>query len=71
MRKRGSYVIAIAGLILLGTGLFLVKTLIDSHGIWKTLPYILVGLGCGVFGHGMGDLISKRTIKNHPEIQKK
>ena len=35
-----------------------------------TLPYVCVGLGCGIFGHGMGNFISSRTLKNHPDERK-
>ncbi|MFQ8582545.1 MAG: hypothetical protein ACLSA6_08405 [Holdemania massiliensis] len=28
-----------------------------------------IGLGAGVFGHGLGELISRQTVKNNPEIQ--
>lgn len=68
--KYGTYGIAFLGLVLLGVGIFLIKTLIDPQGILKTLPYILVGLGCGIFGHSAGNIFSQRVTKNHPEIQK-
>lgn len=37
----------------------------------RALPYILVGLGCGIFGHGTGNIISQKSLKNSPDIQKK
>lgn len=30
------------------------------------LPYICIGVGCGAFGHGMGNIISKRALKIIP-----
>ncbi|WP_414150801.1 hypothetical protein ACIZ62_17650 [Acetobacterium carbinolicum] len=60
----------IIGLMLLISGLALVKLLSDPHGLLLALPYVCIGLGCGIFGHGMGELISQRAIKNHPDIEK-
>jgi hypothetical protein len=42
----------------------------DPQGIMKALPYICVGLGCGTFGHGMGNIISRKSLKNSPTMQK-
>lgn len=64
------YIITVLGIFILGLGLFLVKTNPDSHGIMKALPYICIGLGCGTFGHGMGNIISKKALKNNPAMQK-
>jgi hypothetical protein len=64
------YIITAIGILLLGSGLYLVKTIPDPQGIMKALPYICVGLGCGIFGHGMGNVLSRKALKNSPEIQK-
>ena len=34
------------------------------------LPYICIGVGCGIFGHGMGNLINSRIMSNRPDIKK-
>ena len=65
-----NYIIAIIGFIMLGTGLYLVKTLIETKGLMLTLPYVCIGIGCGLFGQGMGNIISYKTIKNNPETQR-
>lgn len=71
MKKNGmDYIMAVIGILMFGVGLFLVKTITDPQGIMKALPYICVGLGCGIFGHGMGNVISRRTLKNSPDLQK-
>lgn len=64
--KYQSYGWVIAGLLLLGAGLYLIKGTADPQGVMKTLPYILIGLGCGIFGHGMGDLISRHVRESDP-----
>ena len=52
-----------AGFLLLRTSIFPVDNL-------PALPYLLIGVGCGVFGHGAGAWISRQALKNAPEIQK-
>ena len=66
-----SYILTGLGLALLGIGLFLIKTIPDPQGIMQALPYVCVGLGCGIFGQGMGNVISSKAVKGHPEIEKK
>ena len=64
------YISTTIGVILLVAGLLLVKTLVNPQGILRALPYVFVGLGCGAFGHGMGNIISRKTLKNSPDVQK-
>lgn len=59
------------GLLLLGIGLYLVKTVDNPQGIMLALPYVCIGVGCGLFGQGMGSILSQKAIQNHPEIQKR
>ena len=71
MKKRQyNYIYVFIGLVLLGVGLYLAKAVADPVGIMRALPYVLIGLGCGIFGQGMGDVIQKRALKNSPEILK-
>lgn len=64
------YVLIIVGALLLGIGVYLVKCLTNPQGVMLALPYVCIGIGCGVFGNGMGNVISRRALKNSPEIQK-
>lgn len=70
MKNSKSIVISILGVLLCGIGFYLIKSLMDPQGIIKTLPYILVGIGCGMFGHGIGDLINKKVTAKNPELAK-
>ncbi|GAB6107830.1 hypothetical protein [Fusibacter bizertensis] len=60
----------IIGLALLAVGLYLIKTVADPQGVMLALPYVMVGVGCGAFGHGMGNIIHRKALKGHPEIAK-
>ncbi len=72
MKKRVTdYLIAAVGLLLLGAGLFLLKTVSVPQGVMRALPYVLVGVGCGAFGGGLGNLISRKAMQNSPDIQKR
>ncbi len=65
-----SIIITTIGILMLVSGLILVKTISEPTGIMTALPYILVGLGSGIFGGGIAEIIKLRTIKNHPDIKK-
>ena len=71
MKKRQyNYVYVFIGLMLLGVGLYLAKGIVDPQGIMRALPFVMIGLGCGIFGQGMGGLVTTKTLQNHPELQK-
>lgn len=71
MKKNGTdYAFTAIGLLLFGAGLLLIKICSAPKGIMLALPYICIGLGCGVFGQGMGNIMSRKALKNSPDIQK-
>lgn len=70
MRKKTGYVIVMIGILLLGTGLYFVKVVSNPQGIMLTLPYVCIGIGSGLFGHGMGSILSRRAMQNNPQMQK-
>ena len=69
-KKLINYFIAIIGVILLACGLILIKLIHTPEGILTTLPYICVGIGCGMFGHGTGNIINSRIMYNNPNFKK-
>lgn len=68
--KKSDYAITAIGLVLAAAGLFWVKSLVNPQGFLLALPYVCIGIGCGVFGHGMGNIISHKAIKTNPDLQK-
>lgn len=71
MRSKSlNYTQIIIGLLLLVAGLYLVKTAGSSQGVMASIPYISIGIGCGLFGHGMGNVISERALSSDPDLQK-
>lgn len=60
-----STIVTVIGLIIFVAGLLAVKHFNLGN---QTAPYLCIGLGCGVFGQGLGELITRRSEKRHPEI---
>lgn len=58
------------GVILFATGFVLIKLLQDVEGILSTLPYICIGIGAGVFGHNLGELIKNLAVRKDPQAAK-
>ena len=69
-KKLINYFIVIIGIMLLVCGLILIKLIDSPQGILIALPYICVGLGCGIFGHGIGNIINSRIMYNTPDVKK-
>lgn len=71
MKKRTmDYFFTVLGVVLLGIGLFLLRSFPEPQGIMLRLPFICIGIGSGAFGLGMGNLISHNVMKNNPKLQK-
>ena len=71
MKKHGlQTALGMLGLVLLAAGLYLAKTIADPQGIMRALPYVFIGIGCGLFGQGMGGVIERRVLRKNPEILK-
>jgi len=64
------YVVLVVGVVLFVIGFYLVKTFVNPNGIMVAVPYICIGVGCGCFGHGMGNVVSKRALKTNPKLEK-
>ncbi|WNS77343.1 hypothetical protein RRV45_10280 [Bacillus sp. DTU_2020_1000418_1_SI_GHA_SEK_038] len=65
-----AYILTVVGLGLLSGGLYFIKTNEGLQGMLGALPYICVGLGCVIFGHGMGEIVLQRAMKSAPAAAK-
>lgn len=70
MKNKKDLGFVILGVFLIIAGIGFLKTNYINNTMYKTLPYILVGIGCGLFGHSVGKLIQKNIIKTEPQIAK-
>ena len=71
MKKYKHYIATVIGVILLGIGFYLIKTVANPQGILITLPYVFVGIGSGCFGGGMGEILQERAVRKNPMLAKK
>lgn len=70
MKHKKYWGLIILGVSLVAMGIFIIKGIL----IWPTpiaLPYILIGIGAGLLGHGFGEIWSQKLLKQSPEIEKK
>ena len=61
--------------VLLGIGLMIAGILLDknsetSNQVLATIPYLLIGLGCGIFGHFMGNIMKYFSTRNNEELER-
>ena len=56
----------IAGAVLIAAGICLLLALPDSRGALAALAYVCLGLGCGLLGQGVGNVIAARQRKRNP-----
>lgn len=67
MKRNTAVLLTAIGAVLLAGGIC--TLFINLKGV-PALPYILIGVGCGLTGHGIGELLQKRSLHHAPEIQK-
>lgn len=69
-QKNAKYVILlIIGIVLFAVGLYALKQ--DLSGSAEILPYLAIGIGAGIFGHGVGALANVWTAGKYPEEAKR
>ena len=69
-KKIRNILFIIIGIVLFGIGFFLLRTGAANNGFLQTLPYLLIGVGCGIFGYGSGDLLSQLALSKDPALAK-
>lgn len=68
MKQAKNVWLSVLGFALTGAGICLIKTVPDPQDIMRALPFLLVGFGCGIFGHGLGELLAKKAAASDPEM---
>lgn len=68
MKTARQYLIAGGGALLLALGFLLLKLFSQPQGLMVTLPYLCIGVGCGLFGHGLGDILSRKAMACDPGL---
>ena len=68
--NKRNWAFTVLGVLLLGAGLCLLRMAGDLQGMMLPLPYLCIGVGCGLFGHGVGDMVSARALRGSPELRR-
>lgn len=68
MKAAKGIVITVIGLLAAAAGIVLMKRIPDPQGVMRALPYLCVGVGCGLFGHGVGEIANQRIRKKYPDL---
>lgn len=67
----GKYVMfSVLGFVMLIAGIMLAIFMPNAQGFMLTLPYILVGVGAGIFGGNLGTAIKNQHLKKDPKAYK-
>lgn len=69
MTKVRCCLLAMCGVLLFAGGFCLLRLELDWPGL-ETLPYLLIGAGCGLFGYGLGDFLSRLAQEKDPALAK-
>lgn len=64
------WVLTFLGIGLIVVGFLVHKNSVSTDKMIITIPYIFIGVGCGIFGHFMGNVIKCVSTKNHEELEK-
>ncbi|MDX9803176.1 MAG: DUF6442 family protein [Dehalococcoidales bacterium] len=64
------FILAAIGFFIFAAGLALIKLFPDTDGILKTLPFICIGLGSGIFGGNIGTAINNKAMLKNPQLAK-
>ena len=67
-KKWLSVTLMIVGALLLAGGLYLILIPASAEGFLSALPFIMIGVGCGLFGQGVGDMLQQRKIARSPAL---
>ena len=65
------WLFTLLGIGLVVVGLLLHKDSLSTDKMIVTIPYIFIGVGCGIFGHFMDNLIKFFSTKNHKELERR
>ena len=70
-RRRQGWMLFLAGLLLLAGAWLLLKLLpgLDTTP-WRAVPFLCLGVGCGLFAAVQGSCWPFEAMKKHPELQK-
>lgn len=70
MKNKKNLFCVLGGLILWLSGFWLVRRSGISWETLRVLPYLMIGIGCGLFGYGVGEMVNRRVLDSNPTLAK-
>ena len=61
-RKVTDYAMITAGALLLAGGFCMLVLFTGASGFLQVLPYLLIGIGCGILSQGVGNVLGLSLI---------
>ena len=58
------------GIAFLVLGAILLKVVEAPQGMMEVFPYICLGVGCGILGGGIGNMVGRKVLDKNPEAKK-
>ena len=71
MKKNAKIVGVVLGAGAAAVGFVLQLTTASYGSFLWVLSAVLIGLGCGAFGHSLGDLLSQKALQSDPELARR
>jgi hypothetical protein len=68
MKTGRQWFITLLGLAMLTLGAVLLRVVAAPEGVMRALPYVLLGVGVGLFGHGLDNVVVAITAKRRPDF---
>jgi hypothetical protein len=63
--------LTILGFVILAIGAIIAKNTRDMEGILGIIPYLMIGIGSGIFGQNLGSSIQIYTMRKNPDEAKR
>lgn len=58
----------VVGVVLWGIAVLLLRQNPGNSGFWRTLPYVCLGVGAGLLGQGIGQVVQRKALQSDPEL---
>lgn len=58
----------VVGVVLWGIAVLLLRQNPGNSGFWRALPYVCLGVGAGLLGQGIGQIVQRKALQSDPEL---
>ncbi len=68
MKNKQKFIVLITAILTSIFGFVAMIIFKDLEGVYRVIPYVMIGVGCGISGGIGGELLSSRVKKKNPEL---